>query len=123
MSCQTCRRWTPPIERKTEFARGARVNRGICGRDGQLSHPGYHCDFYLARSVTPASLGLTEDEITWIRAYPNNIIARHLLGLYRSLVRKPMQPKAHDEFERVVRNWRAERLRAGVTLRLPVTRR
>lgn len=99
--CLTCRHWQPP-----PF--GARA--GHCALDDQLTHAGYSCArFVLRPAALLASLGISTDELAWLRGHPDDRVTDALrLSFARVQITKGEEAEV-DRFMRQLREWRDRR--------------
>lgn len=101
-SCLRCRFWEPPKRR---------VRIGWCYEDQQPAHAGYWCGkFQSATADTHKEhLGLTDQEIEWLRNHRHRSISRSLIRLYRMVIDCPTDPGARGIFKATLEDWRKHR--------------
>jgi hypothetical protein len=103
-SCLRCRFWEPPKKR---------LRLGYCYQDRQTSHAGYLCGkFQSAEALAHKEhLGLTDEEIEWLRNHRHRAISRSLIRLYRMVLDCPADPGARSLFAVTLDEWRRNRPR------------
>lgn len=94
--CLTCTFWHKPPE-------GARKPIGRCGITHDIAHGGYTCRLWAPKMATLARiLGLTEDEMAWLKANPDDVATRAM----RLELSYAHHTGEHDNFVRRLRQWR-----------------
>lgn len=99
--CLHCGNWTRVPGRNRHIGR--------CDLDNQISHAGYGCTRFEQRNPTVHRLGLTDDEVAWIRQHRHAPVSKTLIRLYRMVQACPSDPGARGIFAATLANWRRER--------------
>lgn len=103
MPCITCASWIPPNRVPGNTGKS---NMGRCDLDKNLCHAWYHCAKHRSAAAARDTLGLTDDEIQWLRTYSWSPAASTLITLYRMVERCPGDPGARALFEISLKSWR-----------------
>lgn len=99
--CMACRhfRWRHAAERKPKDGR--------CTLDNQACHANYGCTRYepSARAMT-AQLGLTLEEIDWLKEHPKTVLAQALRQAFQAAWQAPQDSALRTAFAAQLDAWR-----------------
>ena len=106
MFCLTCMHWRRPISIRDSYGN---VRPGVCRLDGRETHRQYVCQDHEDFASTEGRMGLTQIEVTWIRANREfDKDAQALIKAYNMVLTQRVSA-ARELFQALLSNWRRDR--------------
>lgn len=109
MTCMTCEHWRKPPPAQPDQRGFKQVLLGSCKLDGRTSSPSYYCarhELKATPKLDETRLGLTVQEVIWLRENRRDPTANRLVSFYNMVVHAPADAEARREFHRLLREWR-----------------